>query len=293
MRLSGRSTSRSSAAAWSAPAALWLWQPPGARGADRRRCRPIPTRSRASMSARRRWATPAGASSKLWACGARWRRRRPRSAAIHVSDAGRLRLRAAGGAASRASMPSATSWPTGCIGAALWEQLARQRAHQRARAARQCAAVADRRRRVDTHDRRAATRARERARAASSSPPTGRTRACARAAGIGAVVEDYGQIALVANVAADRPHDGTAYERFTPAGPLAVLPLHDGSYSSSGRVAAARRRAALAAPMRTFLQRCSALRLARGQLRARRPPRLLSFEADARGDATVGARARC
>jgi 2-octaprenyl-6-methoxyphenol hydroxylase len=49
-------------------------------------------------------------------------------------------------------------------------------------------------------------------------------------AGIEADVEDYDQIAVVANVAADRPHDGTAYERFTGSGPLAVLPLHDGSY---------------------------------------------------------------
>jgi 2-octaprenyl-6-methoxyphenol hydroxylase len=50
------------------------------------------------------------------------------------------------------------------------------------------------------------------------------------AAGIGAEVEDYDQIAMVANVAADRTHDGTAYERFTQAGPLALLPLHDGSW---------------------------------------------------------------
>lgn len=50
------------------------------------------------------------------------------------------------------------------------------------------------------------------------------------AAGIEAEVEDYDQIAIVANIAADRPHDGTAYERFTESGPLAVLPLHDGSY---------------------------------------------------------------
>jgi 2-octaprenyl-6-methoxyphenol hydroxylase len=50
------------------------------------------------------------------------------------------------------------------------------------------------------------------------------------AAGIEADVEDYDQVAIVANVAADRPHDGTAYERFTKSGPLAVLPLHDGSY---------------------------------------------------------------
>jgi 2-octaprenyl-6-methoxyphenol hydroxylase len=51
------------------------------------------------------------------------------------------------------------------------------------------------------------------------------------AAGIDAAVEDYGQVALVCNVEADRAHDGTAYERFTPCGPLAVLPVHDGSFT--------------------------------------------------------------
>jgi len=50
------------------------------------------------------------------------------------------------------------------------------------------------------------------------------------AAGIAADVEDYDQVAMVANVGADRAQDGTAYERFTPSGPLAVLPLYDGSY---------------------------------------------------------------
>ncbi|MDB6041771.1 MAG: 2-octaprenyl-6-methoxyphenol hydroxylase [Gammaproteobacteria bacterium] len=50
------------------------------------------------------------------------------------------------------------------------------------------------------------------------------------AAGIEAEVEDYDQVAIVANVAADHPHDGTAYERFTPSGPIAVLPLYDGTY---------------------------------------------------------------
>jgi 2-octaprenyl-6-methoxyphenol hydroxylase len=50
------------------------------------------------------------------------------------------------------------------------------------------------------------------------------------AAEIEADVEDYDQIAIVANVGADHPHDGTAYERFTPSGPIAVLPLYDGSY---------------------------------------------------------------
>src|SRR5581483_8453563 len=50
------------------------------------------------------------------------------------------------------------------------------------------------------------------------------------AAGIGATVEDYEQVAIAANLATDRAHDGTAYERFTPTGPLALLPLFDGSY---------------------------------------------------------------
>ena len=48
-------------------------------------------------------------------------------------------------------------------------------------------------------------------------------------AGIGAEVQDYEQVAIIANVAVDRPHSGIAYERFTPSGPLAVLPLRDGN----------------------------------------------------------------
>ena len=50
------------------------------------------------------------------------------------------------------------------------------------------------------------------------------------AAAIEADVEDYDQIAIVANVGADHPQNGTAFERFAPTGPIAVLPLYDGSY---------------------------------------------------------------
>lgn len=50
------------------------------------------------------------------------------------------------------------------------------------------------------------------------------------AAGLAAAVEDYGQVAIVAHVRASRPADGTAFERFTPTGPFAVLPLYDGAY---------------------------------------------------------------
>lgn len=51
------------------------------------------------------------------------------------------------------------------------------------------------------------------------------------AAGIEAAVADYEQVAVVANVACDTPQGGIAYERFTPAGPLAVLPLAEGLLS--------------------------------------------------------------
>ena len=50
----------------------------------------------------------------------------------------------------------------------------------------------------------------------------------AEAAGIEVRVTDYGQCALTARVTTERPHAHTAYERFTPEGPLALLPSGDG-----------------------------------------------------------------
>lgn len=38
---------------------------------------------------------------------------------------------------------------------------------------------------------------------------------------------DYGQVAIIANVTFDLPHQQVAFERFTPSGPLALLPLSD------------------------------------------------------------------
>lgn len=43
--------------------------------------------------------------------------------------------------------------------------------------------------------------------------------------GIEKSVEQYGQHALIANIAFEKPHNNIAYERFTDTGPLAVLPL--------------------------------------------------------------------
>jgi len=45
------------------------------------------------------------------------------------------------------------------------------------------------------------------------------------AAGLSAQVDDYGQIAVVASLRTDQANDGVAYERFTGAGPMALLPL--------------------------------------------------------------------
>jgi 2-octaprenyl-6-methoxyphenol hydroxylase len=39
--------------------------------------------------------------------------------------------------------------------------------------------------------------------------------------------KDYGQVALTAAVRTDRSHGGRAYERFTPKGPVALLPVDD------------------------------------------------------------------
>lgn len=43
--------------------------------------------------------------------------------------------------------------------------------------------------------------------------------------GIHSQCRDYGQSALIANVALAQPHQGVAYERFTDEGPMALLPL--------------------------------------------------------------------
>jgi 2-octaprenyl-6-methoxyphenol hydroxylase len=49
-----------------------------------------------------------------------------------------------------------------------------------------------------------------------------------RESGVDAERWDYGQTAIITNVVTERFHDYTAYERFTPTGPLALLPIADG-----------------------------------------------------------------
>lgn len=46
-----------------------------------------------------------------------------------------------------------------------------------------------------------------------------------KVAGLGAAVDDYNQVAVVASLRTDKANDGVAYERFTAAGPMALLPI--------------------------------------------------------------------
>ncbi len=50
-------------------------------------------------------------------------------------------------------------------------------------------------------------------------------------AGIAVKRWDYGQRGVVANIHSELPHQATAWQRFLPQGPLALLPLADGSCS--------------------------------------------------------------
>lgn len=50
----------------------------------------------------------------------------------------------------------------------------------------------------------------------------------AQTLGIAREETDYRQSAIIANVAFERPHGGGAFERFTPDGPMALLPLDEG-----------------------------------------------------------------
>jgi 2-octaprenyl-6-methoxyphenol hydroxylase len=60
----------------------------------------------------------------------------------------------------------------------------------------------------------------------------GRDSFCRKALGIDAHVHDYQQMALVTTIQTSAPHQQVAFERFTPQGPLALLPL-TGDYRRS------------------------------------------------------------
>ena len=49
--------------------------------------------------------------------------------------------------------------------------------------------------------------------------------------GLGRSEHDFDQVAVIANVSTDEAHQGRAFERFTPHGPVALLPMSEGRSS--------------------------------------------------------------
>jgi 2-octaprenyl-6-methoxyphenol hydroxylase len=76
----------------------------------------------------------------------------------------------------------------------------------------------------------------------------------AKIPGIAFAGKDYGQQAIVGAVRTDRPHAGRAYERFTPQGPLALLPVRE-HYALVWTAAPERAGELLALPEPQFLDR--------------------------------------
>jgi len=72
-------------------------------------------------------------------------------------------------------------------------------------------------------------------------------------AGIGTRGRDYAQRAVVAHVTTERPHEDTAWQRFLPGGPLALLPLADGRSSIVWSLPEAEARRVLALDGQAFL----------------------------------------
>lgn len=157
--------------------------------------------------------------------------------AIHVSDAGRF-----GCARLRAEEHGIDAFgyvvPNRVIGAALWRRLAAAGGIE----IRVPATVED----LDITTERAyftvitAAGAREVSSARLLVAADGAHSVVRAAAGIEAGVADYDQVAIAAAVTGDRAHDDTAYERFTPSGPVAVLPLRGGGYGTIWSCAAQR-----------------------------------------------------
>lgn len=54
---------------------------------------------------------------------------------------------------------------------------------------------------------------------------------CSRQIGLKLDEHDFEQVALVTNIGLSQPHNGHAFERFTPSGPLALLPMSDNRMS--------------------------------------------------------------
>lgn len=146
---------------------------------------------------------------------------------IHVSDAGRFgfaRLEAA----EQGIEAFGYVVPNRVIGAALWEALADAPQVRRFMPARAVyAGRTDEHVRLHVEQGGRAFDLDARLLVAADGAQSG----VREALGIGSRVEDYDQTAVITNAITSHPNDGTAFERFTPTGPLAVLPLAGGGYT--------------------------------------------------------------
>lgn len=245
--------------------------------------------SRAHPSFDERTTALGNASRRIFQALGVWERIAPQASAIraiHVSDAGRFgfaRLDAREQGIEAFGYVAANR----VIGSALWDRLA-EVAHVERRVPARLETVEIGAERVDLAVADAGGIAHLSARLVVAAD--GAYSQVRRAAGIDASVKEYDQVALVANVSADRPHDGTAYERFTSAGPIALLPLADGSYTAVWARSASEAEAALRIGDDAFLvalQRHFGWRAGRFVHTGRRGSFRLSLT---RASSTVGAR---
>lgn len=78
------------------------------------------------------------------------------------------------------------------------------------------------------------------------------------ALGIDAIETDYRQQAVIATVTPTRPHPGLAFERFTPDGPMALLPVDSDRYALIWTLPPAEAEAVIALSEAAFLARLQA-----------------------------------
>ena len=144
---------------------------------------------------------------------------------IHVSDQGRFGI-ARIEAAEQGLESLGCVLPNRVMGAALWEGLRAEPGVQVIAPARVVATTVEPGSRTVRIERDGAEPLDLRARlvvAADGARSTLREQA-----GIAAEHWEYSQTAIISTMSTQRFHDHTAYERFTPDGPIAVLPLADG-----------------------------------------------------------------
>ena len=97
-----------------------------------------------------------------------------------------------------------------------------------------------------------------RAERSSSSRPSGARSAIREALGVGVDTHDYEQRALIFNCSTEAPLAGRAFERFTPRGPIAMLPLTGGRAAVIWTLPAEEGPAAAALPTDQFRDRFQA-----------------------------------